>query len=123
MPPLVIDFEESDSDSTSFVTSFEAFFEDEVFTHQQIGVYNITKLKITTLVESHHLHTQHVNQVKLRSGKEIAQRGAIAKQQANVMEKVVMETEHNKAIKKMDNPIPYDVMVRGNGRSSFERHY
>lgn len=56
MSPLVIGFKESNSDNAIFVTAFKAFFKDEVSTHQQIGVCNISKLKITIPIKGRQPH-------------------------------------------------------------------
>lgn len=88
MPPLISNSgRSSDDDDSSFATVPQDFFEDELPTHPLIEACNITKLKITTLVEGSQSHSWYINQVKLRSRKQIFSWGPIANQQVDAMKK------------------------------------
>lgn len=77
MPPLVINSYNSSDDESSFAFASQDLSENEMSDNPQIETCNVTKLKITTLVEGRQPHSRHVNQVKLRSGKQILPRGLI----------------------------------------------
>lgn len=110
MPPLITDLDESSDDKSSFASVSLNLSKNEMSDNPQIETCNVTKLKITTPVEGHQPHPKHVNHVKLRSKKQVPPQGLTANQQADAMKKASMEAEQSKAIKKTDNPVPYDVM-------------
>lgn len=111
MPSLVTNSDNPSNNESSFTSASEDLSENEISDNLLIGACNVTKLKIIIPVEGHQPHPRHANQVKLWSRKQILSWGPTANQQADVMKKMTMEAEHNKTIKKMDNPISYDVMA------------
>lgn len=71
MLPLITYSDKSSDDEFSFASTSQDLSENEMFNNPQVETCNVKKLKIITSVEECQPHSKHINQVKLRSEKQI----------------------------------------------------